>query len=239
MDMPPPSPLRPSRYFPRAEEADAHGALCVGGTLDTELLIDAYSHGIFPWPSDDHDPIIWWSPDPRAIFEFDRFYPSRRALRRLRSGQLVGSIDTDFAGVMRGCATGPGREGGTWITPNMIRAYTRLHHAGVAHSVEIRRDGQLVGGVYGVAIGGLFAAESMFHRHRDASTVALAILLAHTQARGYRLLDIQQWTLHTGHLGAIEVPRAEYLKRLAAVVDLPVTFGTQLAGDPLRFRSDL
>src|SRR5690606_8566939 len=116
--------------------------------------------------------------------------------------------------------------GETWITPAMRKAYTGLHRMGIAHSVEVRKEGEIVGGVYGVALGGLFAAESMFHRERDASTAALALLIAHLTARGYRLLDIQQVTPHTARLGANDIPRRQYLERLAACVSLPVTFGT-------------
>lgn len=228
-----PDTERRPRFFPPPDTATPEGALVVGGDLNAELLLDAYSHGIFPWPHSDDDPLVWWSLDPRAIIELGSFRPSRRSLRRLRSGQFQPSINTDFLNVIRGCANGPGREGGTWITPNMIRAYTHLHRLGHAHCVEIRRAGQLVGGVYGVAIGGLFAAESMFYRQRDASTMALAVLVAHLRARGYGLLDIQQWTPHTGRLGATTIPRREYLKRLAVEVERPITFGLRLEGDAL------
>ncbi len=228
-------PSRP-RYFPPAETATPEGALVVGGELNAELLLDAYSHGIFPWPHSDDEPLVWWSLDPRAIIEFAKFTPSRRTLRRLRSGQFAATMDRDFTGVMRGCSMGPGREGGTWITPQMIRAYTHLHQLGHAHSVETWHEGHLVGGVYGVAIGGLFAAESMFYRQRDASTAALAVLVAHLKARGYGLLDVQQWTHHTGRLGATTLPRATYLQRLAVEVERPVSFGRQLEGDPQTLR---
>lgn len=209
----------------------------MGGDLNPELLLDAYSHGIFPWPHSDDEPLVWWSLDPRAILEFSDFRPSRRVLRRLRSGQFVPSIDSDFVGVMQGCSSGPGRQGGTWITPNMIRGYTNMHHLGHAHSVEIRSEGKLVGGTYGLAIGGLFAAESMFFRQRDASNAALAVLVAHLKSRGYGLLDVQQWTPHTGRLGVIEIPRSEYLDRLALQVDRPVTFGQELEGDAQGLRT--
>ena len=130
--------------------------------------------------------------------------------------------------VIAACARGPGRQGGTWLTPEMIAAYIELHRLGHAHSVETWKQGELVGGVYGVAIGGLFAAESMFYRARDASKAALAGLVDHLNARGYQLLDVQQWTPHTGSLGVMEIPRREYLRRLAAVVDLPVVFADKI-----------
>ncbi len=208
----------------------------MGGELGTELLLDAYSHGIFPWPYSDDEPIVWCSPDPRAIIEWSNFRPSRRALRRLRSGEFTATIDRDFQGVMQACSEGPGREEGTWITPNMLHAYARLHEQGHAHSVEVWNGGAIVGGVYGVAIGGVFSAESMFHRTRDASTAALSHLVAHLAASGYGLLDIQQWTPHTGRLGATEIPRTDYLRRVAKFVDRPVPFGSKLQGDPQSLR---
>ena len=158
----------------------------------------------------------------------DGFKISSRLRRRMRSGRFEVTFDEDFAGVMYGCATGPGREEGTWITRAIRTAYGRLHKLGHAHSVETWtvEDGErrLVGGVYGVAVGGLFAAESMFHYETDASKVALASLVQHLNDRGFRLLDIQQWTDHTGSLGAVEVSREDYLDRLAGVVDLSVKF---------------
>ncbi|MBX3425198.1 MAG: leucyl/phenylalanyl-tRNA--protein transferase [Pirellulales bacterium] len=218
----------PSRYFPPANQATPIGLVAVGGSLSVERLLDAYRHGIFPWPTYPDDPMLWWSPDPRAVLPLDGLHVSRRLARRLRSGQFVATCNTAFEGVVRACSRGPGREGGTWLTPEMIRAYVELHRRGHAHSVEVWHEERLVGGVYGVAIGGAFAAESMFHRATDGSKAALASLVSHLRARGYQLLDIQQWTPHTGSLGAIEIPRREYLKRLAALIDLPVTFGSEL-----------
>ncbi|QEG34564.1 leucyl/phenylalanyl-tRNA--protein transferase [Bythopirellula goksoeyrii] len=214
----------PPKYFPNPAESSADGLVAVGGDLAPERLLDAYSHGIFPWPMDDFEPHVWWSPDPRAVLPLDGFRASRRLLRRVRSGQFTTTFDKEFGEVMRACATGPGRAGGTWITPDMIEGYCELHRLGHAHSVEVWQADKLVGGVYGVSVGGLFAAESMFHRERDASKVALFRLVEHLNARGYQLLDVQQWTSHTGSLGVIEIPRSEYLQRLVEVVDLPVTF---------------
>jgi leucyl/phenylalanyl-tRNA--protein transferase len=218
----------PSRFFPPAGRASPEGLVSIGGRLTVERLLDAYRHSIFPWPSHANDPMLWWSPDPRAILPLDGMHISQRLARRLRSGQFEATCNEDFAGVLAGCATGHGRERGTWLTADMRAAYLELHERGHAHSVEMWHEGRLVGGVYGVAIGGLFAAESMFYRERDASNVALARLVAHLRGRGYQLLDIQQWTSHTGRLGAIEISRREYLARLAAAVDLPVTFGDSL-----------
>lgn len=210
--------------FPPADQASPEGLLALGGRLDPDWLLDAYRHGVFPWPDDDRSPLYWWSPDPRAVIEWRNFHVSRRLARRIRSGCFQVTLDHDFRGVMEGCATAPDRTEGTWITPNMIRAYCRMHQLGHAHSVEVWRNDKLVGGVYGIAIGGAFAAESMFHLETDASKVALAKLVEHLRQRGYALLDIQQWSAHLGSLGATEVSRSEYLRRLSAAVDLPVTF---------------
>lgn len=223
-----PPRLPPSRFFPPVEVADSDGLLALGGSLAPEWLLDAYRHGIFPWPISEDAPIVWWSPDRRAIIELNRFHVSRRLRRTLRRGHFEVTCDREFGGVIHGCATAAGRVGRTWITPAMIDAYTQLHELGYAHSVEAWVEGRLVGGTYGVAIGGLFAAESKFYLVRDASKVALAHLVAHLTARGYRLFDIQQLTPHTARLGAIEIPRNTYMRRLAEALALSVTFGDRL-----------
>lgn len=220
-------------FFPSPFESNADGLVCVGGQLSPPWLLDAYGHGIFPWPVWEDEPLAWWSPDPRAIIEFDAFHISRRLARTLRSSRFQVSCDRDFAGVIHGCATAGDRIDGTWLTSAMIDAYTKMHRLGHAHSVEVWEGSRLVGGTYGIAIGGLFAAESMFYQVRDASKVALAHLVAHLRARGYRLLDIQQWTPHTGRLGAVDVDRARYLRRLAEITGLDVSFGGHLEGDLL------
>jgi leucyl/phenylalanyl-tRNA--protein transferase len=213
------------RFFPPPTATTPEGLLCVGGRLSPEWLLDAYRHGIFPWPMWENEPVAWWSPDPRAIIELNGLHISRRLGRTIRSGRFQATIDRDFAGVIGGCADSPGRRGNTWLTPSMIAAYRQMHELGHAHSVEVWHDGRLAGGTYGIAIGGLFAAESMFYRVRDASKVALAHLVAHLRARGFQLLDVQQWTPHTGSLGVVEISRVEYLRRVACAVDLPITFG--------------
>lgn len=218
----------PSRFFPPASRASAEGLIFVGGRLSVDRLLDGYRHGIFPWPAYPGEPMLWWTPDPRAIMPLDGMYISQRLRRTMASGKYTVRCNTAFAAVLEGCATGHGREQGTWLTPQMIAAYTELHRQGHAHSVETWHDDQLVGGVYGVAIGGFFSAESMFYRERDASKVALATLVSHLNARGYALLDVQQWTAHTGRLGVIDIPRRDYLRRLAAAIELPVTFGDGL-----------
>jgi leucyl/phenylalanyl-tRNA--protein transferase len=216
--------LPPARFFPPPTSTTPEGLLCIGGRLSPEWLLDAYRHGIFPWPMWDDEPIAWWSPDPRAVIELDGLHISRRLARTIKSGKFRVTFDQDFAGVIHGCATAGDRDGNTWLTPAMIRAYCRMHALGHAHSAEAWLDDQIVGGSYGIAIGGLFAAESMFHRVRDASKVALAHLVARLRELQYELLDIQQWTPHTGSLGAVEISRLEYLKRLTRAIEKPIRF---------------
>ncbi len=201
--------------------ARQYGLVAVGGDLGPERLLDAYRHGVFPW-YDENMPICWWSPDPRAVFDLETFRPSRRLARTYRNGRFDFTVDQNFAGVIRGCADRP--EEGTWITPEMIEAYERLHHWGHAHSVEAWQEGELVGGIYGVTIGGFFAGESMFFRRRDASKVALVYLIDRLRLRGFTLFDTQFITEHTASLGAVEVSRREYLRRLRAAIRLPVSF---------------
>jgi leucyl/phenylalanyl-tRNA--protein transferase len=205
------------------ELADESGLVAVGGDLRPERLLDAYRHGIFPW-YDEHTPILWWSPDPRGIFELTDggLHVSRRLWRTVRSGRFDVTVNRDFAGVIRACAERPGL--GTWITPEMIEAYERLHRLGFAHSVEAWQGGVLGGGVYGVAIGGFFAGESMFTRARDGSKVALVALMGRLRERGFALFDTQFVTDHTRRLGAVEVRRDEYLRRLRVALARDVTF---------------
>jgi leucyl/phenylalanyl-tRNA--protein transferase len=203
----------------RTEFADEHGLVAVGGDLRPQTLLRAYRSGIFPW-FNDGDPILWWSPEPRAIFEFDHFYISARLARTIRSGKFRLTINRAFSEVMRGCAD---RER-TWVTPDMIAAYEKLHKLGYAHSIEVWHGEMLAGGVYGVALGGFFAGESMFHRVRDASKVALAYLIEYLRIRGFVLFDTQVITEHTASLGALEIPRAEYLGRLHKALEVSVTF---------------
>src|SRR5262245_12919287 len=211
----------PRWRFLDPEFADADGLVAVGGDLRPERLLEAYRRGIFPF-FDEHSPILWWSPDPRAGFEMAGLRVSRRLARTVRSGRFELTLDRDFEGVIRGCARGPGE--GVWITADMITAYIGLHRLGHAHSVEAWHGGELAGGVYGVAAGGLFAGESMFTRVRDASKVALVHLADRLRRRGYRLFDVQFLNDHTARLGAVEIPRREYLRRLREAVACPVTF---------------
>ncbi len=216
--------LSPSRYFPAVETADEYGIIARGGELTSERLIDAYRHGIFPWPNW-MGTVEWCCPPVRAIFEFDSFHVSRSLRRSIRNGAFEITFDRAFRRVITSCATADGRLGRTWITPEIVEAYCKLHAEGVAHSVEAWIDGRLAGGVYGVAIGGMFAAESMFYRVRDASKVALATLMAHLRERGYELVDIQQWTSHSSSLGCVAIARDAFRARLATVIDKPITFG--------------
>jgi len=207
--------------FPDPSLAGPDGLVAIGGDLGTERLLAAYRKGIFPWTI---DPITWWSPDPRAIFELDGFHVPQSLARVIRQGGFEVTIDQSFRAVMEGCAApAPGR-GGAWITQEFIEAYTRLHRQGHAHSVECRLQCELVGGIYGVAIGGLFAGESMFHRVSGASKVALHHLVGHLRRRGFALFDIQMVTPATKPLGAIEITRREYLQRLSAAVEMKCSF---------------
>jgi leucyl/phenylalanyl-tRNA--protein transferase len=200
--------------------ADDYGLVAVGGDLRPEVLLQAYRRGVFPW-YDDGWPVCWWSPDPRAVIELEQFHVSRRLLRTLRSGRFTLTVNRAFGEVIRGCADRPE---GTWITADMVTAYERLHQLGFAHSVEAWSDGVLRGGLYGVALGGLFAGESMFSRQRDASKVALAFVVDRLRERGFPLFDIQMLTEHTARMGAVAIPRASYLVRLRQALGVTATF---------------
>ena len=219
-----------SEYFPSPRSADAEGILAVGGDLTVERLLDAYSNGIFPWPvrvqDFDEDLLVWWSPDPRAIIDWDSFRIPRRLIRKMRKSNWVITSDTKFKDVVNGCATANFRKGNTWITTEIMEAYQALHDAGYAHSVEVLDGSTLVGGVYGVAVGGMFAAESMFYRRSDASKIALASLVAHLHARGFHLFDIQQMSPHLESLGAVSLKRSKFLSQLKRSITEQVTFGT-------------
>lgn len=200
--------------------ADDIGLVALGGDLKPDTLLRAYSRGIFPW-YDEGWPICWWSPDPRAIFDLDSFRVPRRLARTIRSGKFHCTIDRNFEAVLRGCAD---RAEGSWITPDMLAAYLLLHRLGFAHSVEAWQGDQLAGGIYGVALRGFFAGESMFTRLRDGSKIALAFLINHLRRQGYTLFDIQMLTPHTTRLGAVEIPRPVYLQRLLAALRDPLSF---------------
>jgi leucyl/phenylalanyl-tRNA---protein transferase len=207
--------------FPSARLADGEGLVAIGGDLSVPRLLLAYRSGIFPWSV---DPVSWWSPDPRGIFELGDFHVSRSLAKVIRKGVFQITRDKAFREVMRECAAPARGRRKTWISPEFIEAYTELHAQGHAHSLECWQGERLVGGVYGVAIGGLFAGESMFHRASDASKVALFHLIQHLRRRGFVLFDIQMLTPVTEQLGGITIPREEYLARLAEAVKQPCLF---------------
>ncbi len=188
--------------------------------LTPNTLLAAYCQGLFPMADEDGE-ISWFSPDPRAILPLDAFHVPDTLRRRYNQGPFELRVDGDFEGVMRGCAD---RSEGTWIDETLIRAYGRLHRLGFAHSVESWRDGELVGGLYGVTIGGAFFGESMFYRATDASKIALVYLIERMRQRGFTLLDVQFPTQHTLRFGAVEIPRREYMRRLHRALRLDRRF---------------
>lgn len=222
--------------FPAAERAlrDPNGLLAIGGDLSVERLTEAYRNGIFPWFSEG-DPILWWSPDPRAVFQLEQLKTPASLRKHFRQSGWQLTLDTAFAQVIRACAESP-RPGqdGTWITEDMIAAYIRLHEAGIAHSIEVWADEQLVGGLYGIAIGRLFFGESMFSARSNGSKVALFALAAHLKKHGYVLLDSQVPNAHTTSLGARPIPRKAFLALLRQHIDEP-PLGQPWKRGPLSF----
>jgi leucyl/phenylalanyl-tRNA--protein transferase len=207
--------------FPDPGVANAEGLVAVGGDFSVPRLLLAYRSGIFPWTA---DPITWWSPDPRAIFELNGIHISHSLARELRRERFQITRDRAFMQVMEGCAESrPGR-GETWITREFLKAYTRLHEQGHAHSLECWQGERLAGGIYGVAVGGLFAGESMFHRSSNASKVAVCHLIEHLRSRGFTLFDIQMLTPITTQLGGVTIARAEYLRRLVSAIEQKCSF---------------
>lgn len=242
--------MNDSLFFPPLSQTRSDGLLALDGSLEVDWLVDAYTHGIFPWPivyytvinaqgiAETESRITWWSPDPRAIFEWDKIHVPKRLFSTLRSDTFEVTCDMDFSGVIHGCASAQDREPTSWVTPEMIDAYLTLHHMGIAHSVEVWHEGTLVGGVYGIAIRGFFAAESMFYQKTNASKVALVRLLNHLFIRGYSLVDIQLLTDNTQRFGAVEIPRSEYLHRLGnALKKRDVSFGEKICDLPENLRS--
>jgi leucyl/phenylalanyl-tRNA--protein transferase len=216
-----PSLLNDRSGFPDPRLADDEGLVGLGGDFSVSRLVDAYRRGIFPWSV---NPITWWSPDPRGIIELDGLHVPRRLARLLRGGAFSVTLDEDFRGVMTACAE-PGRgRRSTWITAEFIDAYEELYRAGHAHSLEVWSRGRLVGGIYGVSQGGLFAGESMFHRVDNASKLALVRLVEHLRSRGFVLFDVQMLTPVTRQLGGLEIPREEYLRRLDEALDCTCSF---------------
>ncbi|HET6625384.1 MAG TPA: leucyl/phenylalanyl-tRNA--protein transferase [Nocardioidaceae bacterium] len=221
----PTEPPSPAWVFPDPGTAD-DDLVGMGADLEPGTVLAAYRRGLFPMPADEQDvPMLWWSPQQRGVLPLDGLHVSRSLRQSVRKMEI--RVDTAFPEVIEACAD-PARESG-WIDRDVIAAYTRLHELGWVHSVEAWRDGELVGGLYGLATGGLFAGESMFHRVRDASKVALVGLveILRDEYAGQRLLDVQWRTQHLASLGVVELPRPSYLLRLRETLDvpLPAAFG--------------
>jgi leucyl/phenylalanyl-tRNA--protein transferase len=201
--------------FPDPREADEHGIVAIGGDLEPASLVLAYRQGIFPWPVEGL-PLLWFSPAERGVLEFADLHLARSLVRERRRTTMRLSIDRAFPRVIRACARVRRRgQRGTWITPQIVRAYTRLHDLGIAHSVEVWQGERLVGGVYGVDVDGAFAAESMFHLEPNASKLALWHLVEHLRDRGLDWLDVQVLSPHLERLGAKEIAREIFLEKLA------------------------
>ena len=206
--------------FPSPDAAlkDPNGLLCAGADLSVERILDAYRHGIFPWYSG-AEPILWWSPDPRMVLFCDELKVSRSLAKNIRNKGFEVAADTSFEKVLLNCSKTRKDGAGTWLGPAMRKAYVALHRAGHARCFETWRDGKLVGGLYGVQIGRMFYGESMFSTETDASKVALVGLVEELRRRGMPLIDCQQRTPLLASLGAREIPRREFLRRVAALVD--------------------
>jgi leucyl/phenylalanyl-tRNA--protein transferase len=213
-------------WFPDPRRASDEGLLAHGGDLSPERLLHAYAQGIFPWFNAD-DPILWWSPDPRLVLYPDDFHLSKSFRRVLRNGAYEVRFDHDFAAVIQACGQIP-RPGqaGTWLHPQMQAAYTTLHAQGFAHSIETYMDGELVGGLYGIAMGRAFFGESMFALRPDASKIALAALRGVLGAKSYDFIDCQVETEHLVRMGAVTIDRNHFLDALAEALDKPSDIGS-------------
>ncbi len=214
--------LRTSDPLPSAETAlvEPNGLVAVGGGLSVPRLLEAYRKGIFPW-FDEGDPVLWWSPDPRMVVFTDAVHVSRSLARRLRRQPLAITADTAFADVVAACAAPRDAEGRTWITPEMRQAYLALHGHGAAHSVEVWAEGVLVGGIYGVSIGRAFFGESMFSRITDGSKIAIVQLARQLARWQVPFIDCQVRSAHLASLGGVDLPRRDFLRRVADLVDRP------------------
>lgn len=212
-------------FFPPVSWASPDGIIAIGGTPDPETLKEAYSRGIFPWPHEGW-PLLWFCPDPRFVLVPGEAHISRSLRKEMRRGAWEVRADTAFAGVMRRCGEKPRRgQDGTWITREMIEGYTALHEEGLAHSIEAWKDGRLAGGLYGVSLGGIFFGESMVADEPDASKVAFATLLANLIRWNFTLVDCQSYTEHLARFGAVEWPRARFLKVLKKALREPTRRG--------------
>jgi leucyl/phenylalanyl-tRNA---protein transferase len=216
--------LRSGDPFPPVERAleQPNGLLAAGADLSVARLISAYERGIFPWYSDGQ-PVLWWSPDPRMVLFPDKLRIPRSLRKRLARHDYEVTADTAFEEVIRGCAAPRRDHGGTWITDDMLAAYVRLHRAGYAHSIETWIGGRLAGGLYGVALGRMYYGESMFTRVPDASKIALVHLVRQLERLGFGMIDCQMATAHLARLGAREIPRAGFVRKLEELVNYPRT----------------
>lgn len=210
--------ISPESQFPNIKQSLDNGLLAAGGDLSPQRLLKAYRNGIFPW-FNEHDPILWWSPDPRMILFTDQIKLSTSLKKTLKTTPLTVTIDQAFVDVMTACAaprknTTGGIAPSTWIHPEMVGAYSALHQQGIAHSVECWQNGQLVAGLYGVAIGRLFFGESMFSNVRDASKIALVTLCRQLECWGFPLIDCQIYSDHLASMGAIEIDRKQFISYL-------------------------
>lgn len=209
------------RLFPRHEYAlkEPNGLLAAGGDLSCERLLNAYSLGIFPWYSED-DPILWWSPDPRCVLIPDEFKPSRSLSKAIRKSGYKVTSNKCFEEVVTECAAPRLKQDGTWINTHIIESYSNLHKLGYAHSVECWDENELIGGLYGIAIGRAFFGESMFSKKSNSSKIAFAFLCKKLSDWGFEIIDCQVHNPHLESLGAIEIPRAEFLKKLNVAIRL-------------------
>ena len=211
--------LGPNDSFPPCSTAlrQPNGLLAAGGDLSPARLIMAYSHGVFPW-FNDGEPILWWSPSPRMVLFPSELKISRSLKKTLRNRVYEVRLNSAFTSVMQACAQVRKGQNGTWISPSLITAYTRLHHMGIAHSAETWVDGTLVGGLYGIALGRMFYGESMFSTQTDASKIAFVHLVRQLQRWGFGLIDCQMKTAHLSSFGAREIPRADFLRRVSKLI---------------------
>ena len=210
--------------FPHASEAldDPNGLLCAGLDLSAALVLKAYERGIYPWYSEDQ-PVLWWSPDPRMVLYPSNFTLHRSLRKTLKHADYEIRVDTSFEAVMRACADPRPDQDGTWISDAVIDAYCDLHRAGFAHSVETWIDGELAGGLYGIALGRAFFGESMFMRRTDASKIAFTHLVVQLRRWGFELIDCQQQTRHLASIGAAPISREKFLVELDRLVHSPAT----------------
>ncbi|MDO9103601.1 MAG: leucyl/phenylalanyl-tRNA--protein transferase [Methylovulum sp.] len=217
------NPKNPGQDFPSVKKAltEPDGLLAIGGCLSKIRLINAYRHGIFPWYNPG-EPILWWSPDPRLVLFPEHLLVSRSLQKTLRKNSFSVTFDQAFDDVVNACAELRAEDAGTWITEDIKRAYNDLHQCGMAHSVEAWQDGELVGGLYGVALGQVFFGESMFHSRTDASKVAFAVLVGRLKCWGYQLIDCQVHTQHLTRLGAEEIDRDYFIQLLDRYCDQPI-----------------